>query len=69
MPVDTRDRNEIPIHEGDRVWTWYRGGSREGIVEKIIYTEEEARQEGLRLPPKVMFAISRPPTGFGKKGV
>ena len=53
MPVDTKDRNEEEIYEGDRVWTRYRGEIHEGVVDKIVVTDEEARKEGVRLPPKV----------------
>lgn len=54
MPSDEiTDKNQEPIHVGDKVFTKYRGGSHEGKVEKIVTTAEEAVQEGVKNPPKV----------------
>lgn len=44
-----------PIEEGDHVYTKIRGGRHEGDVEKIVTTEGEAKQEGVKNPPKVLF--------------
>ncbi|CRG89800.1 hypothetical protein PISL3812_06839 [Talaromyces islandicus] len=50
-----RDRKDEEIHEGDWVWTRFRGGVREGEVQRIVRDEEEARDEGVANPPKVVF--------------
>ncbi|KAK7699802.1 hypothetical protein SLS64_011414 [Diaporthe eres] len=44
-----------PIEEGDHVYTRIRGGRHEGDVEKTVITEGEAKQEGVKNPPKVLF--------------
>ncbi|KAF2184451.1 hypothetical protein K469DRAFT_709213 [Zopfia rhizophila CBS 207.26] len=44
-----------PIEEGDHVYTKIRGGRHEGDVEKIVTTEEEAKKENVKNPPKVLF--------------
>ncbi|QKX62437.1 uncharacterized protein TRUGW13939_09598 [Talaromyces rugulosus] len=49
------DRKDEEIHEGDWVWTRFRGGVREGEVHKIVKDEKEARDEGVANPPKVVF--------------
>ncbi|KAF2256363.1 hypothetical protein BU26DRAFT_445100 [Trematosphaeria pertusa] len=48
-----------PIQEGDHVYTKIRGGRHEGDVEKIVTTKEEADQEGVKNPPKVLFTDQR----------
>lgn len=53
MLDDIKDKNSQPIHEGDSVWTKIRGGHREGVVQKIVRTEEEAQEEDVKHPPKV----------------
>ncbi len=54
MPAsDIKDKDGEPIHEGDMVWSPARGGRHEGKVEKIVTTEEEAKEEGVKHPPKV----------------
>ena len=50
---EASDKNGQPIHKGDEVWTKIRGGKREGAVEKIVTTEEEAQKENVKNPPKV----------------
>ncbi|KAE8554498.1 hypothetical protein TMatcc_005964 [Talaromyces marneffei ATCC 18224] len=50
-----KDRKDEDIQEGDHVWTRYRGGVREGDVQKIVMDEREARQEAVANPPKVIF--------------
>ncbi|KAK1753188.1 hypothetical protein QBC47DRAFT_53842 [Echria macrotheca] len=52
---DIVDKEGQPIHEGDTVWTPIRGGKHEGTVEKIVTTEAEAKKEGVKHPPKVLF--------------
>ncbi len=53
MPSDIKDKTAQPIKEGDHVWTAFRGGHREGDVEKIVNTEKEAKEAGVKNPPKV----------------
>lgn len=53
MPDEIKDKNGEPINVGDNVFTKIRGGSHEGQVEKIVTTEEEAKEEGVKRPPKV----------------
>ncbi|MCJ1292977.1 hypothetical protein MMC34_004530 [Xylographa carneopallida] len=49
------DKNNQPIHEGDTLWTKLRGGKREGTADTIVTTKDEARQENVKNPPKVLF--------------
>ncbi|KAJ0108753.1 hypothetical protein J7T55_011244 [Diaporthe amygdali] len=44
-----------PIEEGDHVYTKIRGVRHEGKVEKMVTTEDEAKQQGIKNPPKVLF--------------
>ncbi|KAF9728431.1 hypothetical protein PMIN01_13564 [Paraphaeosphaeria minitans] len=44
-----------PIEKGDHVYTKIRGGRHEGDVEKIINSEQEAKEENLKNLPKVLF--------------
>ena len=53
MPSDIKDKDSTPIKEGDVVWTRIRGGVHEGEVRKIVRTEGEAKDEGVKNPPKV----------------
>ncbi|KAK1766535.1 hypothetical protein QBC33DRAFT_103600 [Phialemonium atrogriseum] len=55
MPSNIKDKNSEPINEGDHVWTKIRGGRHEGDVQKIVTTEAEAKKEGVKHPPKVLF--------------
>ncbi|KAL1881163.1 hypothetical protein VTK73DRAFT_4610 [Phialemonium thermophilum] len=55
MPDEVRDKTGKPIHEGDSVFTKFRGGAHEGEVRKIVTTEGEAAKEGVKNPPKVLF--------------
>ncbi|PKS12620.1 hypothetical protein jhhlp_000828 [Lomentospora prolificans] len=55
MPSNIKDKNGEPLKEGDQVWTPYRGGKHEGKVDKVITTRDEAEQEGVKNPPKVLF--------------
>jgi hypothetical protein len=53
MPSDIKDKNSQPLKEGDHVWTAFRGGRREGDIDKIVTNEQEAKEEGVKNPPKV----------------
>jgi hypothetical protein len=55
MASDIKDKQGEPINEGDHVWTRFRGGRREGDVQKIVTTEKEGEKEGVKNPPKVCF--------------
>ncbi|RYP73445.1 hypothetical protein DL771_003617 [Monosporascus sp. 5C6A] len=55
MSEQVRDKNGEPIKEGDHVYTRIRGGRHEGEVEKVVATEAEAKEEGVKNPPKVLF--------------
>jgi len=55
MPTEVEDKKGNAIHEGDRVFTKFRGGKREGEVEEIVTTQEEAKKENVKNPPKVIF--------------
>ncbi|KAH8903912.1 hypothetical protein BR93DRAFT_918006 [Coniochaeta sp. PMI_546] len=55
MPNDIKDKNGVPIKEGEEVFTKIRGGTHTGIVEKIVTTKEEAEKEGVKNPPKVLY--------------
>ncbi|KAL8748335.1 MAG: hypothetical protein Q9184_007382 [Pyrenodesmia sp. 2 TL-2023] len=50
-----KDKAGEPIKEGDEVWTKMRGGKHEGKVEKLVTSQEEAEEEGVKNPPKVLF--------------
>ncbi|KIO20889.1 hypothetical protein M407DRAFT_81097 [Tulasnella calospora MUT 4182] len=50
-----KDKYGEKISVGDQVYTKYRGGSHEGEVEKIVTSKEEAEDEGVKNPPKVLF--------------
>jgi hypothetical protein len=52
MP-DIKDKEGDVIQPGDKVMTKIRGGKREGEVDKIVTTEEEAKEEDVKNPPKV----------------
>jgi len=47
MP-EVKDKSSQPIKEGDH------GGHREGNVDRIVGSEEEAREAGVKHPPKVI---------------
>jgi len=57
MPVklapQVTDKNSEPIREGNHVYTRVRGGRHEGSVEQIVMTEPEAKEAGVKNPPKV----------------
>jgi len=55
MPTQVEDKKGNAIDEGDRVFTKIRGGKREGEVEEIVMTQEEAKKENVKNPPKVIF--------------
>jgi len=52
---EVKDKAGQPIRQGDHVWTPIRGGRHEGTVDNIVTTEAEAKEEGLKHPPKVCF--------------
>ncbi|GIJ81574.1 hypothetical protein Asppvi_000073 [Aspergillus pseudoviridinutans] len=56
---EVHDKHGQIISPGDHVFTKIRGGRHEGDVEKIVRTEEEAEQEGVKHPPKVVFHDQR----------
>jgi hypothetical protein len=54
MPTSqVKDKEGEPINVGDSVWTPFRGGKHEGTVANVVTTEEEAKEEGVKNPPKV----------------
>lgn len=53
MPPDAEDKNSRPIEKGDDVWTRIRGGKHEGQVDDVVTTEQEAKDAGVKRPPKV----------------
>ncbi|KAK5122042.1 hypothetical protein LTR85_004288 [Meristemomyces frigidus] len=55
MPDEIKSKEGQPISEGDHVYTKYRGGKHEGEVEAIVSTKDEAAEEGVKNPPKVVF--------------
>ncbi|KAH6976617.1 hypothetical protein EDB80DRAFT_594307 [Ilyonectria destructans] len=55
MPSEVKDKKSQPIQEGDKVWTPFRGGKREGDVERIVVTEDEAKETDVKNPPKILF--------------
>ncbi|KAK7394018.1 hypothetical protein QQX98_013196 [Neonectria punicea] len=56
MPTEVKDKKSQPIKEGDEVRTPFRGGKREGGVEKVVMREgEEAKEADVKNPPKVIF--------------
>lgn len=55
MPDQVKDKKGNPIHEGDTVFTKIRGGKREGQVDEIVTTKEEAKEKDVKNPPKVLF--------------
>ncbi|KAJ9642324.1 hypothetical protein H2199_004704 [Coniosporium tulheliwenetii] len=59
MADQVKSKEGEPINEGDHVYTKYRGGRHEGDVEKIVTTKEEAEEEGVKNPPKVLFTDQR----------
>ncbi|KAL2163241.1 hypothetical protein VTH06DRAFT_5297 [Thermothelomyces fergusii] len=55
MPTELRDMNKEPINVGDHVYARSRGGRHEGDVEKIVTSKEDAEEEGVKHPPKVLY--------------
>ncbi|KFY09974.1 hypothetical protein V491_07859 [Pseudogymnoascus sp. VKM F-3775] len=55
MSGKLEDKTGNPIEEGDTVFTKFRGGKREGEVNKIVLNEEAAKKEQVKNPPKVLF--------------
>ncbi|WVQ82226.1 hypothetical protein IAT38_004354 [Cryptococcus sp. DSM 104549] len=52
---DVTDKQGNPIEIGDTVTMKYRAGKLEGEVTDIAATEEEAKEKGVKNPPKVFF--------------
>ena len=50
---EIKDKQGELINEGDHVWTKIRGGRHEGDVNQIVKTTEEAKEAGVKNPPKV----------------
>lgn len=57
MPSEVKDKNSEPIKEGDQVWTAFRGGHREGEADKVVTSEKQAKEEGVKHPPKVRHTV------------
>ncbi|KZF25509.1 hypothetical protein L228DRAFT_244365 [Xylona heveae TC161] len=55
MSGEVEDKHGEAIYEGDHVYTRIRGGRHEGEVDKVVMTEEEAKEENVKNPPKVLF--------------
>ncbi|KZT73457.1 hypothetical protein DAEQUDRAFT_413635 [Daedalea quercina L-15889] len=61
MTRGVQSKDSEPIKVGDTVYTKFRGGKREGEVEAIAQTSQEAEQisgelgMGVKNPPKVVF--------------
>ncbi|KAF4633172.1 hypothetical protein G7Y89_g4950 [Cudoniella acicularis] len=55
MSGKVEDKRGNTISEGNRVFTKTRGGKREGEVEEIVMTTEEADEKNVKNPPKVLF--------------
>ena len=55
--TDIKDKYGEPIRRGDHVFTPIRGGRHEGIVDKIVMSEEDAAEEGVKRPPKVRHGV------------
>ena len=53
MPEVT-DKHGEPIKVGDTVAGKIRGGKHAGEVQAVISNEKEAKQEGVKNPPKVI---------------
>ncbi|KAM0456173.1 hypothetical protein ACHAPV_007420 [Trichoderma viride] len=58
MDSEVQDKEGKPIEEGDHVWTPIRGGKREGEVEQVVTTEEDANEANVKHPPKVQVAFT-----------
>lgn len=54
---EIKDKQGETINEGDHVWTKIRGGRREGDVEQIVETTSEAKEAGVKNPPKVGWRV------------
>lgn len=51
--TDIQDKDGRAIRRGDQVYTPIRGGKHEGMVDKIVTSENDAAEEGVKRPPKV----------------
>jgi hypothetical protein len=52
---EVKGKDGKAIHEGDTVSGKSRGGKHAGEVEQVITTKEEADEQGVKNPPKVLF--------------
>ena len=59
LASEIKDKQGEPISEGDHVWTKIRGGRHEGDVDQIVETADEAKEAGVKNPPKVRRVASR----------
>ncbi|OCK73402.1 hypothetical protein K432DRAFT_312880 [Lepidopterella palustris CBS 459.81] len=54
MSGQVEDKKGNPINDGDRVSIKIRGGKREGEVDEIVMSDEEAQEKSVKNPPKGM---------------
>lgn len=59
MSSKVQDKHGEPIRLGDEVYTPIRGGKHQGNVEEIVTSEQEAKDAGVKNPPKVCLPRSR----------
>ncbi|KAL2111722.1 hypothetical protein VUR80DRAFT_9443 [Thermomyces stellatus] len=57
--TDIQDKDGRAIRRGDQVYTPIRGGKHEGMVDKIVTSENDAAEEGVKRPPKVLYTNQR----------
>ena len=50
-----QDKRGHEIKPGDHVYTKIRGGHREGEVEQVVETQQEAKEADVKNPPKVLY--------------
>jgi len=54
MSGGVKDKDGKPIHENDLVSGKVRGGRHVGHVQDVVVTKEEAKEHGVKNPPKVI---------------
>jgi Hypervirulence associated proteins TUDOR domain len=52
--ADVRDKEGKPIKKGEMVAGKVRGGKHAGEVQAVITDEKEAKEKGVKSPPKVV---------------
>ena len=52
--ADVRDKEGKPIKEGETVAGKIRGGKHTGEVQAVITDEKEAKEQGVKHPPKIV---------------